>query len=47
VREYRYYERPRYYESPTYYVPAPAPVYSRNPALVIGVDIPPIVIPFR
>ncbi|NMG77085.1 hypothetical protein [Aromatoleum diolicum] len=40
VREYRYYERPvEYY--------APAPVYSRNPALVIGVSVPPIVIPFR
>lgn len=40
VREYRYYERPvEYY--------APAPVYSRDPALVIGVSVPPIVIPFR
>ena len=40
VREYRYYERPvEYY--------APAPVYSRDPALVIGVSIPPIIIPFR
>lgn len=43
VREYRYYERPvEYY--PAYPV---APVYSRDPALVIGVSIPPIVIPFR
>lgn len=40
VREYRYYERP------VEYYPA-VPVYSRDPALVIGVSIPPIVIPFR
>jgi hypothetical protein len=40
VREYRYYEQPS-----GYYVPAP--VYSRDPAVVIGVSIPPIVIPFR
>ncbi|MCK0507083.1 hypothetical protein [Aromatoleum anaerobium] len=40
VREYRYYERP------SYYVP-PAPVYSRDPAIVIGVSVPPIVIPIR
>ena len=40
VREYRYYERPvEYY--------APAPIYSRNPGIVIGVNIPPIIIPFR
>ena len=40
VREYRYYERP------SYYLP-PAPVYSRDPAIVIGVSVPPIVIPIR
>ena len=40
VREYRYYESPsRYY--------APAPVYSRDPSIVIGVSVPPIVIPIR
>ena len=40
VREYRYYEQPsRYYGR--------APVYSRDPAVVIGVSIPPIVIPIR
>ncbi len=40
VREYRYYEQPsRYY--------GPAPVYSRDPAVVIGVSVPPIVIPIR
>ena len=40
VREYRYYERPsRYYE--------PARVYSRDPSIVIGVSVPPIVIPIR
>lgn len=42
VREYHYYER----ERPSYYVP-PAPVYSRDPAVVIGVSVPPIVIPIR
>lgn len=42
VREYRYYER----ERPSYYVP-PTPVYSRDPAIVIGVSVPPIVIPIR
>lgn len=49
VREYRYYERPV-----EYYAPAPiyAPVYEprfyrRDPAITIGVDIPPLVIPLR
>jgi hypothetical protein len=36
VREYRYYERP-----------APVYSYSRDPSIVIGVNIPPIVIPLR
>jgi hypothetical protein len=41
VREYRYYERPGRVYSP-YYSP-----YYRDPAIVIGVDVPPIVIPLR
>ena len=41
VREY-YYERPAYYGRPT-----PAYSYSRDPSIVIGVNIPPIVIPLR
>lgn len=49
VREYRYYERPVEYYAP---VIAPLPVYapraySREPAITIGVDIPPLVIPLR
>ena len=50
-------ERPVYYPAPTYYAPPPAPVYyapapvpryyPRNPAIVVGVDIPPLVIPLR
>jgi hypothetical protein len=36
VREYHYYERP-----------APVYSYGRAPAIVIGVDVPPIVIPLR
>lgn len=46
VREYGYYERPVEYYAPAP-IYAPAPVYSRNPGLVIGVSLPPIVIPFR
>ncbi len=37
VREYHYYERPARVYSP----------YYRDPAIVIGVDLPPIVIPLR
>lgn len=49
VREYRYYERPVEYYGP---VVAPLPVYApryypRDPAITIGVDIPPLVIPLR
>lgn len=42
-------ERPRYYERHYYPAPAyyPAPVYRRDPAVVIGVQIPPLVIPLR
>jgi hypothetical protein len=45
-------ERPRYYRETVvhnhYYEPAYRSYsYSRSPALVIGVDIPPIVIPLR
>jgi hypothetical protein len=43
VREYRYYEprEPRRYRhQPTYR-------YSRDPAIVIGVNLPPIIIPLR
>lgn len=50
-------ERPVYYPAPVYYAPPPAPVYyapapapryyPRNPAIVVGVDIPPLVIPLR
>lgn len=35
-----YYGRPAYYERPAYY-----PYYPARPAVVIGVDIPPVVIP--
>jgi hypothetical protein len=42
-------ERPRYYDEREvhhhYYTPPRA--YSRSPAVVIGVDIPPLVIPLR
>ncbi|BAL22967.1 hypothetical protein [Azoarcus sp. KH32C] len=52
VREYRYYERPVefYAPAPVYApaVPVYAPrVYRRDPAITIGVDIPPLVIPLR
>ena len=40
VREYRYYEQPSHYYGR-------APVYSRDPSIVIGVSVPPIVIPIR
>lgn len=40
-------ERPRYYEQRSYYYDAPAPVYRRDPAVVIGVQVPPLVIPLR
>ena len=43
-------EVPRYYrerEVREYYYAPPARSYSREPAVVIGVSIPPIVIPFR
>lgn len=46
-------EAPRYYRTPApvvnnYYYPAPRSyAYSRDPAIVIGVDIPPVVIPLR
>ncbi|HRP95990.1 MAG TPA: hypothetical protein PL143_07040 [Rhodocyclaceae bacterium] len=45
VREHHYHAYP-----PPHYVYQPAPVYrgyARDPAIVIGVDIPPIVIPIR
>lgn len=41
VKEYHYHERPSRYYGPAY------PVYSRDPAVVIGVQVPPIVIPLR
>lgn len=41
VKEYHYHAR-----APRHYGPA-YPVYSRDPALVIGVHVPPIVIPIR
>ena len=50
VREYRYYERPveLYAPAPVYAPVYAAPrVYSRSPAITIGVDIPPLVIPLR
>ena len=38
---------PRYvYREPAYVVPEPVYAYPRRPALVIGVDVPPIIIPF-
>lgn len=45
-------ERPRYYAPPVvehYYYGAPVRSYSysRSPAIVVGVDIPPLVIPLR
>jgi len=41
-RDYYYYEAPvRYYEPPVRYS------YPRNPAIVIGLDVPPLVIPLR
>ncbi|NMG30120.1 hypothetical protein [Aromatoleum evansii] len=50
VREYRYYERPigYYAPAPVYAAPVYAPrIYPRDPAITIGVDIPPLVIPLR
>lgn len=54
VREYSYYERPvEFYAPAPVYAPVPIPmygpprVYSRSPAITIGVDIPPLVIPLR
>ena len=49
VREYRYYERPiGYYAPAPVYAPVYAPrYYPRDPAITIGVDIPPLVIPLR
>ncbi|MCC4117409.1 hypothetical protein LLG90_18805 [Aromatoleum toluclasticum] len=49
VREYRYYERPiGYYAPAPVYAPVYAPrIYPRDPAITIGVDIPPLVIPLR
>lgn len=45
-------ERPRYYREPEihnhyYERPYRSYSYSRSPAVVIGVDIPPLVIPLR
>lgn len=41
-------ERPRYYDRETYYDYAPAyRPYRPDPAVVIGVQIPPLVIPLR
>ena len=40
VHQYHYYPQP-------YYAPPPVQYYSRQPAVVIGVNIPPIVIPIR
>lgn len=50
VREYHHYYHPAapVYHTPTYYPPRHhRPVYPRDPAIVIGVDIPPLVIPLR
>ncbi|MFN3987629.1 MAG: hypothetical protein ACK4KV_19230 [Rhodocyclaceae bacterium] len=55
VREYHYYQPapvyrhppPRYYSPPPRYYSPPPRYYSRDPAIVIGVDIPPLVIPLR
>ncbi len=38
-------ERAYYYQQPAWY--APAPVYAGGPAITIGVNVPPIVIPLR
>lgn len=47
----RYYREPEihnhYYERPYYERPYRSYSYSRSPAVVIGVDIPPLVIPLR
>lgn len=42
-------ERPVYYyqEPVRYYAPPPPRYYSRDPAIVVGVDIPPLVFPLR
>ena len=39
--------RDYYYPAPTYYAPPPARYYRRDPAIVVGVDIPPLVFPLR
>lgn len=44
-RDY-YYPAP-VYPAPVYYAPPPVRYYPRNPAIVIGVDVPPLVIPLR
>ena len=36
-----------YYEEPVRYYAPPPVRYSRDPAIVVGVDIPPLVIPLR
>lgn len=48
VRERPVY-RDYYYEEPVRYYAPPPPVryYPRNPAIVIGLDVPPLVIPLR
>lgn len=40
-------ERPVYYPAPASYYAPPPRYYPRNPAIVVGVDIPPLVIPLR
>lgn len=40
--------RDYYYEAPVrYYAPPPVRYYRRDPAIVIGLDVPPLVIPLR
>ena len=41
---YGYYAPPRHYRGPAYYAP---PVYAHDPSVVIGFNIPPIIIPIR
>ena len=41
VKEYHYYDQPSRHYGPAY------PIYSRDPAVIIGVQVPPIVIPLR
>lgn len=48
VQEYRYgYAPPRYGYQPPHHAHRRAPVYTRSPSIVIGVSLPPIVIPIR